>query len=51
MITKQISELRNKYIHGDTAATVNDNESEYIRFPEILTDSMLLKRMGFLEYS
>lgn len=49
LITKKITELRNKYIHGDTTVTVNDNESEYIRFLEILTYSMLLKRMGFLD--
>lgn len=49
LIAKRISNLRNKYMHGDTTATLNDNESEYIRFLEILIYSMLLKRIGFLD--
>ncbi len=48
-ISSKISDLRNKYSHGDTTATLDDEDSEYIRFLEILIYSMLLKRMEFLD--
>lgn len=48
-ISSKISDLRNKYSHGDTIATLADDESEYIRFLEILIYAMLLKRMKFLD--
>lgn len=48
-ISSKISDLRNKYSHGDTIASLDDEDSEYIRFLEILIYSMLLKRMEFLD--